>query len=107
MPGCPTCSVPCSSWSRRRGSRPPTRLNSVRTSTWRPIRSSTLPDRCGGSVLEVGGPALFAGRHRLFEVARRDANEELRGALGIHVRLQAAGIEAVPELPLGQLDAGP
>src|SRR6202034_2968783 len=106
-PGCGTCSVPCSNWSRRRASRRRTHSNSVPISRWRPTRSSTPPERSNGSVLEYGGAALLAGRHGLFEIARRDTDEELRGALSVHMRLQAAGVKAVPELSLGQLHPGP
>ena len=46
---------------------------------------------------KIGWAALAAGADRLFEVLGRQADVQLRDALVVHVRVQAAGVEARPQ----------
>ena len=59
------------------------------------------------SSVKTGGPLLGARRHRFFEVGGEQADEELAQAFGLHVPLQASGVQSTPQCALGQLDSRP
>ena len=75
--------------------------------------SASWPERPGAdangkrSIQKHGRPALAAGQDRLLEVLGRHPHEQLRVALVVHVRVQAARVEARPQQPLRALDADP
>ena len=58
-------------------------------------------------VGEDRGPLLGARRDRFFEVGGEQTDEELSKAFGLHVPLQATGIQSTPQCALGQLDSRP
>src|SRR5271156_5320176 len=72
-----------------------------------------LHRRRTGSVAEL----LIVGEHRrpflgargnsLFEVGGEQTNEELPQALGLHVPLQASGVQSTPQCAFGQLESRP
>src|SRR4051794_37546570 len=70
-----------------------------------PVTTTTFPSKFS-SLIGVHGRAPFLPRRDLLvEVARGHAHVELRVAFVVHVRVQAAGVEAGPEQLLGELDA--
>ena len=58
-------------------------------------------------VGEDRGPLLRARGDRFFEVGGEQAHVELAQAFGLHVPLQASGVQSTPQRALGQLDSRP